>query len=38
MLTGTTTPARSGPGSNCNEGVLHILQSYRTDGSPSDVV
>ena len=26
----------SGPGSNCNEGVLHIPQSSMTGASPSD--
>ena len=28
-LTGTTSPGQSGPGSNGNEGVLHITQSWR---------
>ena len=37
-LTGTTTPDLSGPGSNGNEGVLHIPQSSRTEASPSDAV
>ena len=30
------TPGQSGPGSNVNEGVLHIPQSSRTGTSPSD--
>ena len=34
-LTGATTPGQSGPASNDNEGVLHILQSSRT-GAPSE--
>ena len=29
----TTTPGHSGPGSNDNEGELHILQSSRTGAS-----
>ena len=29
-LTSTTTPGHSKPGSNGNEGVLHIPQSSRT--------
>ena len=37
-LTGTTTPDKSGPGSNGNEGVLHIPQSFRIESSPSVVV
>ena len=28
-LTGTTTLGQSGPGSNSNEGVLHILQGLQ---------
>ena len=36
-LSGATTPGQSGPGSNCNEGVLHIPQSSSIAGtSPSD--
>ena len=37
-LTGTTTPNQSGPGSNSNETVLHILSSRRTRASPLDVL
>ena len=36
-LSGTTTPGQRGPGSNGNEGVLHISQSSNITGaSPSD--
>ena len=36
-LSGATTPCQSGPGSNGNEGVLHIPQSPSITGtSPSD--
>ena len=35
-LTGTTALGQSGPGSNSNEGVLHIPQSSRTEASLSD--
>ena len=36
-LSGTTTPGQSGPGSDGNEKVLHILQSTSiTETSPSD--
>ena len=36
-LSGATTLGQSGPGSDGNEGVLHILQSSSTAGtSPSD--
>ena len=35
-ITGTTTPAQSGPGSNDNERVLHISQSFRMRASSSD--
>ena len=36
-LSGATTPGRSGPGSDGNEGVLRILQSSSLAGtSPSD--
>ena len=37
-LTGTTTLDLSGPGSNDNVEVLHIPQSSRTGGAPSDVL
>ena len=36
-LSGVTTPGQRGPGSNGNEGVLHIPQSSSITGaSPSD--
>ena len=36
-LSGATTPGQSGPGSDGNEGVLHIPQSSSIAGtSPSD--
>ena len=35
-LTGTTIAGQCGPGSNGNEGVLHIPQSSKTGASPSD--
>ena len=35
-LTGPTTSGQSSPGSNGNEGVLHIPQSSRTEASSSD--
>ena len=36
-LSGATTPSQSGPGSNGNEGVLHIPQTSSITGtSPSD--
>ena len=36
-LSGATTPGQSGPGSDCNEGVLRIPQSFSITGtSPSD--
>ena len=38
ILTGTTTPGQSRPGSNTNEVVLHIFQSSRTGTTPSDTV
>ena len=38
ILTGTTTPSKSGPWNNDNEGVLHIPQSSRTGASPSVAV
>ena len=37
-LIGTINPFPSGPGSNGNEGVLHISQTSRTGASPSDAV
>ena len=37
-LIGTTIPVNSAPGSNGNEGVLHIPQISRTGASPSDAV
>ena len=37
MVSGATTPSQSGPGSDGNEGVLHIPQSSNITGiSPSD--
>ena len=34
---GATTPCQSGPGSDGNQGVLHILQSHSITGAlPSD--
>ena len=35
-LTGTTILGQSESESNCNEGVLHIPQSFKTRASPSD--
>ena len=35
-LTDITRLGQSGPGSNGNEGVLHIPQSSRTEAFPSD--
>ena len=32
-LSGVITPGQSGPGSNCNEGVLHISQSSNITGA-----
>ena len=37
-LTGITNTDLSGHGSNTNEGVIHILQSFRTEASLSDAV
>ena len=37
-LTATTTSGQSGLGSNGNEGVLHIPQSFKTRDSLSDTV
>ena len=37
-LSGITTPGKSGPGSDGNEGVLHVPQtSSITEASPSGV-
>ena len=38
LLTDTTTPGQSEPGSNGNKGVLYIYLMSRTEESPSDVV
>ena len=35
-LSGASTPGKSGPGSNANEGALHISQSSKTGASPAD--
>ena len=35
-LAGITTPGQRRPGSNSNEGILHIPQSARTEASSSD--
>ena len=35
-LPGATTPSQSGPGSNCNEGVLYIPQISNAVTSPTD--
>ena len=36
-LSGATTPGQSVPGSDGNEGLLHIRQSFSVSGaSPSD--
>ena len=35
-LPGIALPSQSGPGSNGNEGKLHICQIYKTGASPSD--
>ena len=35
-LSGATTPGQSEPGSNSNEGVLHITKGSKTGASPSD--
>ena len=37
-LTGITTLSQSEPGSNGNEGVLHIPQNSKTRASLSDAV
>ena len=33
IQSGATTPGQNGPGSNTNEGVLHIPQSFKTGAS-----
>ncbi len=38
ILTGTTAPGLSGPGSNSNEGVPHAPQISRIEASPSDAI
>ena len=38
ILTSTTTPGQSEPGSNSHERVLHIPQNLKTGASPSDAV
>ena len=35
ILSGATTPSQSGPGSNGNEGVVHIPQSSSIPGASS---
>ena len=35
-LSGATTPGKSEPGSNDNEGVLYIPQIYMAGASPPD--
>ena len=35
-LPGATNLRQSGPGSNDNEGVLHISQSFMIEASPAD--
>ena len=35
-LTVTTTLGQSGPGSNDNKRVLHIISNSKTEASPSD--
>ena len=37
-LTSITNPGQSGLGSNGNEGILHILQSFWTVALPLDAV
>ena len=37
-VTSITTPGLSGPGSNGNEGVVHIPQTSRTEASYLDAV
>ena len=36
ILLGTTNPDQSGPGSDCKEGALHILQNFSAGSTPSD--
>ena len=36
ILTDNTTVGQSGPGSNGNEGVFRITQSFRAGTAPSD--
>ena len=36
MLSGATSPSQSGPGTNGNEGILHIPKSSKAKASPSD--
>ena len=36
ILSGATTPGQWGPRSDGNEGLLHILQSFRDEVSPPD--
>ena len=36
LHTGTTTPGQSRPGSNGNDGVLHIPKSLKPGAWPSD--
>ena len=35
-LTDTSTPSQNGPGSNGDEGIVHIPQSFRTGTSLPD--
>ena len=37
-LSGATTQGQSGPGSNGNQGVLHIPQSSKIGASPFDAL
>ena len=37
-LIGTNTPGQNGPGNNGYESILHILQRFRNEASPSDAV
>ena len=38
MLTGTTTPSQTEPGSHGNEGVVHISENSKAGISPSDTL
>ena len=38
ILTGTTIPDQSGPGSNSNEEIFHIFKISRTGNSPLDAL